>query len=244
MNAVTTTAAAAARLDETLPTLPPDAVLARLATLLQQMGDLSAYIVKVDDQGAVTLKTFSHRPACSTLPKLTLVNTAVEVDRLGMALAAVEQLNTWRTNGTPDNYLEANATCLLPDGRPDLARTATVGAEPPSDVEPEPVPDTAMPRLTPEEIKQRIAELLRALGDLSAYLGDDAGSDIAVIATYPPDTSGVTLPAPTRLNQAVAKDKVGLAASALRLYNRCVWPGVLRLTAGTGLPPLPTKPIG
>ena len=239
MNATTTSTASTAGVDHTLPTLPPDAVIARLATLLQEMGDLSAYIVNVDDQGAVSLTTFSHQPACSTLPKLTLVNTAVAVDRLDTALAAVKQLNMWRTQGTPDNYVEVRAACLLPDGTPDFARQATEASEPRSDVEPK--PDTAMPRLTPEQIKLRIAELLRAVGDLSAYLGDDADSNSAIIATYSPDRSSVTMPAPTGLNVAVTEYKVYIAARALRLYNRCVWPGELRLTHGTGLPPLPTK---
>lgn len=201
-----------------LPQLTPTKIFERLQVVLQLLGDVSAYIENVDQDGRVNLKTFSHQPGCSTLPKATLLNTSVPQDRFENARWAITQLSQAleQEQKIPVVYGEVVGACVFPDGTVDHARTAAVVSEPKSDVEPL---SGSLERLDIQQIKCLIARALRSVGDFSAYvLVADTDSSVN-FKTFSPKLTCAMLPPPTGLWEAVDKNKLGVAVDVITRFN-------------------------
>jgi hypothetical protein len=142
----------------------------QMTDVLRRLGDLSAYLGGVRDDGGIVLRNFSEAPACTTLPPPTSVRTAVDEGRLEMALRAVEELNRCIDVGDEQQYSPQMAACMIKGTfEPDPIMTEQVKSLPPDPVEP-PLTGGTLPRLGPEQIKLLIAGLRRELADLARYI--------------------------------------------------------------------------
>ena len=209
-----------------LPQLTLAQIRERLQELLQRVGDVSAYIEKVGDDGRVYLKTFAHRPACRTLPRPTLVKVAVPQERFESGRWAITQLNQALEQGVLALYGEIQGACLFPDGTIDHARTATIASEPPSDVEPR-IDALVQPleRLSIVQIKSLIEQALQAAGDFSAYVEVDQSDRPVKFKTFSHKFNCAVLPAPTGLEAAVGKNSLGVASDVLTRFNTTLLQG-------------------
>jgi hypothetical protein len=113
------------------------ATVNQMIEMLRRLGDLSAYIVEVSEDGHITLQSFRSNPACVTLPPPTGLGDFVDELRLDKALVAVELLNQAIDNDDDAAYAEPRMACLNPSTwQVDAAMTACVKYLPPSREEP------------------------------------------------------------------------------------------------------------
>lgn len=77
-----------------LPAKSAEQIQKDMANMLRQLGDLAQYIEGVGDDGTVSLRVYSNKPACvPTIPKTTLAAHPVDKDQLGTVEAALNELN-------------------------------------------------------------------------------------------------------------------------------------------------------
>ncbi len=207
--------------DRPLRPRPPEETLSRLATYLQSMGNLSAYVDSLEEPDGIALKTFSANPACSTLPVPTLRNVAVAQDRLERARRTIEILNETTARGDKVAWALVSAECLDAQGRPDARLTRAVASAPPMRHEPAAAGATTLPRLTPAQIKAGIASRLREGADLAAYFVVDPQGSLRV-RTFPPSGS---LPPACRTGRPVDKNRIGLLGQVLQQLNEALKTG-------------------
>lgn len=178
-----------------LPDLSSEEVVDRLAALLADLSDLSAY-VDVNEDDTITLKTFSHQPACVTLPPPTIKFEPVSHTVLSNGYRCIEILSKKIDAFEAVQYGYAEALCLSSESSAAAA--------------------LALPPLTPDQIMIRIASLLQVGGDLSAYFEPDPDGMRVVVRNSARDPDAVP---PTALGQAVPKDRLGILARALTQLN-------------------------
>lgn len=205
-----------------LPLQTPDETVQMMAVIVQRLGNLSAYLLNVDPP-TIYLKSFSSRPACATLPPTTGLNIAVEDDRLELALAAVEVLGRALVESSEVHYKLVPTECLIPGtNEVDHEMTRKVATLPERDDEPllpAALNQATLPRLGPEQIKLRIAEIRQFMGDLSVYLDEapDGSPDVCIL-TFAGKVS-YSMPGETGLGEPVSKAERIWTANALRRLN-------------------------
>jgi hypothetical protein len=198
--------------DDDMLTLKPRLIRFRALQLLQEACDLSAYIGSVDEQGVVTIRTFGHQPGCNTLPPATTLCAGIDQDRLDVALQAIRQLNACLEQNEPMQYHESPAACLQP---------------PPEDAAPstqEPLDglrrgDVPLPRLTPDQIKFRLFQMLQALAGLAACVIEMNAQATAALWAVPRRRHGGVQAVLWPFGAPVAREWLSTAVELLRQLN-------------------------
>ena len=204
-----------------LPTQRADVTFDQMARILQRLGDLSAYIFGVSDDGTITLGSFK-RTICVTLPPPTVLEKYVDAGRLDKAIAAVEQFNRAIDNGDDQPYAQPRLACLDPNTwLVDMALTESLTQQPAGAPAAVWLADNLLP-LGPEQIKLLIAGLRQDVADLSKYI-DKIGEGKAGQMFYLFDYVLGKIPdlgEPTPLAGPIAdRGRFGQALDAIKLMN-------------------------
>lgn len=179
----------------TLPELGRAAIAHDLDVMLKDLGDLDAYIYRVDG-GDITVKTFSSETACVSLPTPTLMRSGVDVVGLERLERALEVFNADLARGEAPTLKGVQAACS----------TRLVARKP-------------LPKLTPAEIQEHLASMLARMGDLAAYLGEPGPDGEIVVKTFAFAHTCRTLPPPLTPGQPMSKDAFTPLENAIRVVN-------------------------